>query len=99
MEEEEKNLSNKKEDEDDFEKMEQLYDVLDKNDRASSSFSMSRKDKKPPVKSDNDDEIQKKLIDQIMNDKVELPPRTPQEVKFRQTGSKFLPNHLDAILH
>ena len=26
------------------------------------------------------------------------PPRTPTDVKFRSTGSKFMPNHLDAVI-
>ena len=42
---EEKKGSNEVDDDEDFEKMEQLYDVLDKNDRVGSSFSMSRKSK------------------------------------------------------
>jgi hypothetical protein len=34
-----------------------------------------------------------------MHGKQEQPPRTPTDVKFRSAGSKFLPNHMDAILH
>ena len=28
----------------------------------------------------------------------QAPPRTPSDLKFRSTGSKFLPNHIDAIM-
>ena len=46
----------------------------------------------------NEQPDQQKLLEEIKQGDTQAPPRTPSDLKFRMTGSKFLPNHLDAII-